>query len=470
MPVPRRRAALDKPQVIVVLLILISCFDGSLGSSRSWAQQLSPLGGQGFIAFQPFMNPSLVGALYMTPVFPFTGYYPFFPGELSRVIREDGPKLGPVTIHPFLGVAQMYTDNVFRTPNKQSDFFTTVAPGLQAQLPIGSRHLFVADYRTNIQFYNRTPSNNVQDQTATGRFQFNLASSWQVDLQGEHRVGHDPRGSALDLQFLDVNKWEANSFSARANYQGGRLGTTVTGGITSWTYLNNNQGIIRDRVTGYAAVNLSIEVLPNTSALLNFAVQNESYDQNKNLSSLTYTLSGGARWNISGNTIGEILVGYQFLQFTEDRRDQTDPALSLFTRDKDRATNPFIAGNLYWSPLPYVRLTLQPYRQIQQTVVAGTTFFTATGVNLSAVYDLTDRIDVRANLGWEQDKFSTPVGLSAVTPSRTDNLKNAAIGINYRAVKWIGLGAQYVFEDRSSTVADFRYRANTFMLSAQTLF
>ena len=48
---------------------------------------------------------------------------------------------GPVRLHPFMGVAEMYTDNVFRTNSKRSDFFTTLAPGIQAQLPIGTAYV-----------------------------------------------------------------------------------------------------------------------------------------------------------------------------------------------------------------------------------------------------------------------------------------------------------------------------------------
>ena len=60
--------------------------------------------------------------------------------------------------------------------------------------------------------------------------------------------------------------------------------------------------------------------------------------------------------------------------------------------------------------------------------------------------------------------------MSAALPSRSDTLKNVAIGLNYRAVRWLGIGVQYVFEDRSSTASNFTYQANTAMLSVQAIF
>lgn len=432
--------------------------------------QLTIRSGQGFEWLSQFANPALRGALYATPTFPWTGIYPLFPGGFTPVIPEDGLLVGPVHLHPFMGVAEMYTDNVFRTNSKRSDFFTTLGPGIQAQLPILGRHLFMLDYRTNIQFYHRTPSNNVQDQTASGLLQFNSPLGLRVNLQGEHKLGHDPRGTALDLQTVEVNKWETNSFTGRGEYEGGQMGAALTLQTLRWDYLNNGQDITRDRLSNYAGVTLSAKVLPNTSALIDISARQEIYDQNKNLDNVTYTISGGAKWEVTGNTTGEILIGYQFLKFSNAQVNQAGPILSQFRRDEDSNSNLFVAGTVNWTPLSDLTITLQPYRTVQQTVVSGTSFFTATGGNLSAVKKLTRRIDLTANLGIESDEFSTPAGASAATPARTDTIKNAAIGFNYRAVKWIGMSMQYVFEDRSSNVGQFSYQANTAMVAVQALF
>ena len=464
-------------RVLFCAILLLMLFSGQ---RVSWSQQstgpaVPPLsqipltGGQGFLYLSQFANPALLGGLYMTPTFPWTGIYPLYPSGFTGVIPDEGILAGPVRLHPFMGVAEMYTDNVFRTPSKRSDFFTTVAPGIQAQLPIG-RHLFVADYRTNVQFYHRTPSNNVQDQTASGLLQFNLASGIKLNLEGEHKLGHDPRGSAVDLLNLEVNKWTTNGFTGRAEYQGGEIGMALTAQSLRWTYLNNNQGIIRDRLSNYASLRFSGRAFPNTSALLDFSVVQEIYDENKNLDNAIYTVSTGANWEATGNTGGEILVGYQFLKFSRTQVNQPGPVLSLFRRDEDSAGNLFVAGKLYWIPLSGLTVTLQPYRTIQQTVVPGTSFFTATGVNLAVVHDLTERMYLTANLGYEHDKFSTPAGAVAPTPARSDKLKNIAVGLNYRAVKWLGVSLQYMFEDRDSNLADFNYQASTAMVSVQTFF
>jgi len=402
-----------------------------------------------------------------------TGYYPIYPGGFSKAIPDDGIMVGPLRLHPHMGVAQMYTDNVFRTnSNKTSDFLTILAPGIQARLPFAGFHSVLLDYRTNLQYYSRTSANDVQDQTATGALKFNFPGGLKIDLQGEHKLGHDPRGSAVDnvnTQRLGVNKWTADGFTGQAEYVGAQSSVGLHMQTIRWRYLNNNQGVIRDRLTNRAELMLSRRITDKMSLRATVGAQQFIYDQNKNLDNVIYTFSGGVIWNISEMTSGDILVGYQHVRFSQAQVDQPPP-LNEFFRDKDTYSNIYVMGRLNWQATPLLGITLQLYRSIQQTVASGSLFYTATGVNLTARHTLTDRITLQLNLGYEQDKFQGVSGVTANGSDRSEDLKNVAVGVNYRAVQWLGLGAQYVFEDRHSNQTQFTYQANTVMLSAQTLF
>ena len=465
---------------LLLLSLLISASDTFLSEKSSIAQpatgQTSPAatpiptaGGQGMLWLSQFANPALVGALYLTPEWPLTGYYSLYPGGFTQVIPDDGILVGPVRLHPFMGVAEMYTDNVFRTnTNKKSDFLTSLGPGIQARLPFAGRHDFIIDYRTNIQYYQRTPSNDVQDQTASGRFRFDFPGGLKLDLQGEHKLGHDPRGSAVDTQAFEVNKWTTNGFNGQAEYAGAQARLRLNAQTTRWNFENNSQDVTRDRLSNYVGMTFFADVTGKTSLLANVGVNQEIYDQNKNLDSNIYQISGGATWNVSGVTSAEILVGYQYLKFTHAPVNQPPPLLSQFRRDKDSSSNLFIMGNLNWKATPLLTISLQPYRTIQQTATAGSLFFVATGANLGASHALTRSTTLTLNLGIEQDKFTSSSGTTG--GDRRDVIKNIAFGVNYRAVKWVGVGLQYVFEDRSSTQDLFDYHANTVMLSVQALF
>lgn len=416
-----------------------------------------------------FANPALRGSLYLTPQWPMTGYYPLFPGSLVQALRADGVKVGPVRLNPHMGVSQMYTDNVFRTnTNKTSDFLTTLAPGIQAELPFAGFHSFLVDYRTNIQYYSRTPSNDVQDQTATGSFNFNFPGGLNINLQGQHKLGHDPRGSAVDnvaTQGLEVNKWTANGFTGQAEYLGAQSSIRLNVQTIRWDYLNNNQGLSRDRLTNNAGLTFTRNVTGKTSMLAYVGALQSIYDQNKNLDNVIYTISGGGTWNVSEVTSGEIQAGYQIVQFSNAQVNQPPP-LDSFSRDKDNYTNFYFMGRLNWQATPLSRITLQPYRTVQQVVTTGSLFFTVTGVNLSARHDLTDQTTLNLNLGFEEDSFQSS---GSGGSDRIDKLMNVAVGMNYTALKWVGLGIQYIYEDRNSNQSPYTYQANTVMLSAQVL-
>lgn len=443
-------------------------------SNTSSVSRGSIFGASGTMFLSQFANPALLGSLYLTPQWPMTGYYPIFPGSLSEAVPREGVSVGPLRLHPHMGVAQMYTDNVFRTnSNKTSDFLTTLSPGIQALLPFGGFHSFLIDYRTNLQYYSRTTSNDVQDQTAVGAVKFNFPGGLKVDLQGEHRLGHDPRGSAVDdvnTQRLGVNKWTADGFTGHAEYFGAQSSVGLHVQTLRWQYLNNNQGAIRDRLMNRANLLFSRNVTDKMSLRAMVGAQQSIYDQNKNLDNVIYTFSGGGTWNISEMTSGEVLVGYQHVQFTRAQVNQPPP-LDRFFRDKNTYSNLYVMGRLNWQATPLLRISLQLYRTIQQTVASGSLFYTATGVNLTARHELTDRMTANINFGYEHDKFQG-VSSAGITsgPDRSEDLKNVAVGVNYQAVKWVGVGAQYMFEDRHSTQAQFTYQANTFMLFAETLF
>jgi len=363
----------------------------------------------------------------------------------------------------------MYTDNVFRTNNnKISDFATTLAPGIQAELPFAGFHSFLIDYRTNIQFYSRSPSNNVQDQTATGGFKFNFPGGLNLDLQGSHKLGHDPRGSAVDnvvVQGLDVNKWTANGFTGQAEYLGAQSSIGLNVQTIRWDYLNNNQGPSRDRLTNNAGLTFTRNVTGKTSLLAYAGALQTIYDQNKNLDNVIYTISGGGTWNATEMTSGEIRAGYQIVQFSRAQVNQPPP-LNSFSRDKDNYSNFYFMGRLNWQASPLSRISLQTYRTVQQIGTANSLFITVTGVNLTGRHDLTDNTTLNLNLGFEEDDFQSP---SSGGSNRIDKLMNVAVGMNYQAVKWVGLGVQYIYEDRNSNQNPFTYQANTVMLSAQVL-
>ena len=232
--------------------------------------------------------------------------------------------------------------------------------------------------------------------------------------------------------------------------------------------LQRGGDFFRNRLSNYAGATLLGNVSSKTSILMNIAVNQELYDETTVLNSTTYRASTGLRWDITDLTFGELLAGYQYLKFN-NAESGLSPSSVLFQRSADSFDNFFFMGNMSWKPSPFMTVTLQGYRSFQQTVVFNALFFTSTGGNLSAVHTLTDSTALTLNLGLEHDDFESSRTIVG-NPTRVDTIKSAAFGIRYRAVKWVGAGLQYIFEDRNSNVDRFNYYANSVMLSLQATF
>lgn len=92
--------------------------------------------------------------------FPFTSATtPQGQANFNRLLTDGGIRLGPIILHPHLGLGLGYTDNAFRAEtNREHDFVYVISPGIQVQVPFaGRRHQFVADYWATQLIYERFP-------------------------------------------------------------------------------------------------------------------------------------------------------------------------------------------------------------------------------------------------------------------------------------------------------------------------
>ena len=170
-------------------------------------------------------------------------------GATGEGLTGGGLKVGPVSLHPFLGVAESYTDNVFRRDtNRRTDFLTVIAPGLQALLPFGAdKHSLLLDYRAGQFLYKNFTENNALAQDATAHLSLNFPSGLKFHLQGVHLEAFDPRGSELDTQQQDITKWNTNELLNSISYLGPRAGVSLTTSLIDLHYKNNGQAPLRDR-------------------------------------------------------------------------------------------------------------------------------------------------------------------------------------------------------------------------------
>ncbi|MDA0737483.1 MAG: outer membrane beta-barrel protein [Nitrospirae bacterium] len=373
---------------------------------------------------------------------PFTGAWNPAPGDFTAIFPGKGVVLGPFRIHPFLGLGETFTDNVFRSKNnRKSDFIHFLSPGVQLQIPMG-QHQFAVDYRVIQQVNQRFSENDVLTQDASGQVFLNFPNGLTVNLQGGHIEGFDRRGSQLDLQTTGLTTWNTNTFIGEAEFIGSWAGVRMNAESTQWNYENNNQAPARDRTSHDVDLTFFGSVTSKTYVLLSFGASKENYSSNIQLDSTSYRASTGLRWAATGKTTGEIQVGYEILNY--DRAPVIQPTGSLLSDGGDKQEILRVSGELEWRPTSRTFLTFSPFRSLEQSAVFNTAVFTRTGVDLAARQQLGSRTTMRGNFQVDYDEFANDND-STSSSARTDMRWVAGINLEYRAVQWLGFGLGYSF-------------------------
>jgi hypothetical protein len=396
-----------------------------------------------------------------------------------QFLPGDGLKVGRVQIHPFLGVAEVFTDNVFSAnEQKQSDFLTTIAPGIQAYLPFGGKHSFLLDYRAAQFLYAEFTPNNVLAQEAVGQVNFNFPGGLKIDLQGSHIEGFDQRGSDFDIQTTDITKWRTTNFLGQARLSGRRTSIQIRTRYSRWHFKNNGQDAPRDRQSSQADLTGYLNLTKGISALLGTNISNNTYDENKQLDSFSYGVFTGFALAPTRLLSGEVRVGYSILKFDrapvgQDPNVVDDPADPTMTDPGDRllAEGLNLGGNeqkrltlngiLNWVPTERQQVRLRAFRGIRQSAVFNASTFVQTGFTLQATHRLTNRLFLLGQGQYFNSKFSG---------GRTDNRWIGNVGLRYRTVEWLGFGLNYYRAQRSSNTSRFRFSSNTIAISVEGLF
>lgn len=401
-----------------------------------------------------------------TGSFSFTGSHN--PVRVAQAYREflpgDGVKIGPVQVHPFLGVAEVYTDNVFRTKTRrESDFLTKIGPGFQASLPFGGKHSMLLDYRAAQFLYSKFSGNNALAQTGVGHLILDYPGGLKIDFEGDHVEGFDARGSELDSQQQNITKWNSNTFKASAQMLGNNLGFSGRLRYTRVNYRNNGQSPRRDRGNTAATLNLLMPVTATTVALLGVNVSDQNFKTNDQLDSFAYGVFTGFRLAPSRQLTGRLNVGFTILNFdrgpvgseTTQGMDLESRELSLGGKQQKAL---FVRGNLSWRPTSRFFLSFRPFRSIQQAAVFNTSTFTRTGGGLRASQELSERVSISGSLFYSNDNFQG---------NRNDNRFRWRAFLSYRTVKWLGFRLAYIHSRRFSSQNRFDFRSNSISLSVQ---
>lgn len=385
--------------------------------------------------------------------------------QFRQRLPGEGLKIGRVEVNPFLGVGEVYTDNVFRRDTRRkSDFLTAIAPGVQAYLPFGVRHSLLLDYRAAQFLYAKFTENNALAQNGLGLLTLNFPGGLNINLQGGHVEGFDPRGSEVDSRQPDITKWRGDNIRTRVDFTGANMGISVSVFYGQLHFTNNDQARPRDRKRVSGNLNVFVPTRFGFSPSLGIGVATVNYDDNNQLDSFNYSVFGGFTLASNRKLTGDLFAGITILNF--DRAPESDPAQVQELESEGLNTGAkqskalFMRGRLTWRPTSRLGIQIRPFSSIAQAAVLDTSTFRQTGFSLTARQTFNKRLYAQGAFRYANDDFEG---------GRTDNRFRWRMGLGYRTVKWLGFRLDYIFSKRSSTESDFEFYSNTIMFTVQGL-
>lgn len=380
----------------------------------------------------------------------------------ERVASENqnlGVRAGGFIIVPKVDLEETYNDNIYATTNNtESDFVTTVRPEVAAKSQ-WSRHALNAKVNAE---WNKYADNSREDNT-----NYMAAVDGRVDVMKETSIGggvafsreHEDRGNPNSIG-ASTEPTQVDVAVARAGiYRGlgrvnARLDTEVKDldykdGFTNTGGLVNNS--LRDRTEYTQSARIGYKATPGTEIFLRGSTDARVYDNkgttaNVNRSSRGNKAVAGVDVEVTGKTKAEAYVGWMNRDYTDTTR-----------KDVDDVT---YGGKLTWNASELTTVTGSVDRDVEETVLAGSSSYVNTAYKVGVEHALTRSFVATGGLGYANNDYK---GFAA--NQRDDDIVTADAGVKYYLNRFLSAGVKYRYLNRDSNVVGGDYDRNTVMVN-----
>ncbi len=369
----------------------------------------------------------------------------------SASAQETGISLGSWTLYPTVGLSVGYDDNVALSPNSEIDsYFYLISPALRLETASGAS-TFALEYGLEWGEFEATSRDDYLDHYLAGRWGYEPTARSQLQLDGRYERSHERRGEGLSesvpgLIDEDVTEYDLLSFGGRYGYgaDGARGRLEVFAGWEDREYQNNRDLTAQGDVErfGYGGT-FYWRIAAKTSLLAEASRTDFDYDSS-NLDGDETRYGVGLRWEATGSSEGRAVIG-------RVEHDFDAPALEDYSGE-------YWELGASWRPLERTQVDLSTRRQTDEAFGAS---------------DLLVREE--AAISWRhlwRPRFMTSVDLSFMDEDfrpgpRDDEIFAFGLSADYQWRPWLILGAGYRYFDRDSSIAQFNYKRNEFLLTLE---
>lgn len=368
-----------------------------------------------------------------------------------------GLRLGGFILYPELALQESFDSNVFAAPrNEKVDFITTLEPSLNLRSNWNNHALnFRADALIAKYIDNSSEDHNDYSFGTDGRV--DILRDSRIFGGASYAVKHEPRYSPNDLGGVEPTEYDVMSFNIAPEQVFNRLSVRVDGTFDRFSYEDNRTAAgatilesQRDRDEWQIGLRPAYEFAPLRQVYAALLYNKRDYDAGStfgfNRDSDGYSAALGLRYDITGILFADVFAGYR-------RQDYDDSRLGA-------AAGPAGGAKLTWNMTRLTTFTGTLTREVQETILTGSSAYFATKAELRADHELLRNLLLNATAGYENDDFE---GIA-----RSDNIYVLGAGAKYLINRNFALSGGYSFRTRSSDAsgADFSQHITFIRLSS----
>ena len=401
-------------------------------------------------------------------------------------------KSGPVELHPYLKLSEMYDSNIFLQPRSGvkgnnangnsagpvlGSWIHTVNAGLKAGLTLSEMHRLDLGYDMAYKAYKKDPrSNNTVNQTADAMYTYKGPMGITGHLKDSYLNTVDPATSEL-AGGERKRRWQ-NTAGLDVEYapEGGALMFGVDGNETVHKYVTKDAALRAlnryEQLIGFKA---GYHVMPKTRVFAAYHRQVVHYTNHPAVptsNSKSHMLEGGIEGDIAPKLTGQIQSGLQYRKYDDTPIGKNDR--SKITR------NWVVSTKLVYRPLERTKVDLMLSRSLQESTFQGNPFYIATAAGLNVMHKFPWKVTAGVNAAVEQDKYpqTVPVSLGAapsigtIRVNRRDEIYQTGGNLDYDIQEWLKVGVSYLYRVRfSHNLSDqYNYRDHQTGMSVGVMF
>lgn len=349
-----------------------------------------------------------------------------------------------------------HDDNIYRVTDDlaQSDHYLTVSPKLGISGGYGKQRFYLT-YDGEYTKFSEAKEADYYDHTVQARavldHNLRLKSRFEVGYSKEHE---DPGTiNRIQLDITEYNKYNQNYFLAGLTYgQASSIGQlTFNYRKTDRDHYSNNLDFL-DHVNDQISGRFTYRVAPKTSLYIEALVSDIDYTPPPGFTEIDSKFKlykAGVSWDFTNKLSGDVNLGYQ---------DRDYKAIVL-----QDVSGLAYDGKITWLINSFTQVAAKAKRESVDSTLEDTGGFITTSFNIDVEHDLTALLNVKAGLGYGKEEF-------VFNQNRQDKRLSYQLGIGFDVLRNLSLTANYIHQERDSTLASAVFDSNVISIIATFTF